>query len=177
MKKSTKNGCYQQIVLISPAAEFVTDYFKVPNCKHTKSSTISPLQTDPHALTRILKSKPNSLSVITTYPTPLIAQNSFSIGQPVWQTSIIICIDLSHMVRCILLIFQPLTLRADKMMMDTFNSWKFRFSPKNSSLYISINKYIQHKRDVSLVLKLPNYTLQNAAKWLQHVTADAIMTH
>jgi len=52
-------------------------------------------------------------------------------------------------------------------MTNTFNRWKFKLSFTNSSLYISINKYIQHKRDVSVVLNLPSKTLQNAAKWLE----------
>ena len=58
------------------------------------------------------------------------------------------------------------------MMTNTFNRWKFKLSFTNSSLYISINKYIQHKRDVSVALNLPSKTLQNAAKWLEQSKAQ-----
>ena len=40
------------------------------------------------------------------------------------------------------------------LMMNLINKIKFSLSPKNSALYISIFKYIQHKQDVDKVLKL-----------------------
>ena len=58
------------------------------------------------------------------------------------------------------------------VMISIFNYWKFKLSFTNSSLYISINKYIQHKHDVGVVLKLPRKTLQNAAKWFEQSTAQ-----
>lgn len=59
-----------------------------------------------------------------------------------------------------------------QLMINTFNRWKFKLALTNSSLYISINKYIQHKRDVGEVLNLPSKTLQNAAKWLEKSKAQ-----
>ena len=54
------------------------------------------------------------------------------------------------------------------LMMNLINKIKFSLSPKNSALYISIFKYIQHKQDVDKVLKLPATILKNAATWLEY---------
>ena len=57
-------------------------------------------------------------------------------------------------------------------MMNLINKIKFSLSPKNSALYISIFKYIQHKQDVDKVLKLPAKILKSAASWLEYSKAQ-----
>ena len=56
--------------------------------------------------------------------------------------------------------------------MNLINKIKFTLSPKNSALYISIFKYIQHKKDVDKVLKLPTTVLKSAASWLEQSKAQ-----
>ena len=57
-------------------------------------------------------------------------------------------------------------------MMNLINKIKFNLSPKNSALYISILKYIQHKQDVDKVLRLPAKVLKSAASWLEYSKAQ-----